>query len=83
MHIDSVKQRSSSNDLTFSFFLATMAQTVFLAPCSLLHLHLISANGVLTFCSSKEKYCQAAANGDQERLLFWDLSSPVQPAILP
>ena len=78
-----MKQHTSENDLTFSFFLGCTAQTVSWAPCSLLHLHLISTNGVLTFCSSKEKYCQAAANGDQERLLFWDLSSPVQPAILP
>lgn len=50
---------------------------------SLLHLHLIYTNGLLTFCSSKEKHCEAAANGDQQRLLFWDLSSPVWPAILP
>lgn len=80
IHLVPVKQRSRLNGLSLNVFVFFV---FFRALCSLLHLHLISPNGVLTFCSSKEKHCQAAANGDQERLLFWDLSSPVQPAILP
>lgn len=73
MHAISFKHRCSS-----AFFLFCGSLTH-----SLLHLHLIYTNGLLTFCSSKEKHCEAAANGDQQRLLFWDLSSPVWPAILP
>lgn len=69
--------------ITLSSFLMQLSPVIFVALCSLFHLHLISPNGVLTFCSSKEKYCQTAANGDQDRLLFWVLSRSVQPAILP